>query len=202
MVCQTGLDRRKPIRTQQKEIVRDLASSIYNGMNVNDPDYLKHFFGGNHWKTPETSRKEYDVIASEIGNTERVLDVGCGYNLLKGRLNVVGIDANNPAADHLIDLMNYDADPESFDVVLALGSVNIQPFDLVKQQVDRVIGWCRPGGRIYVRVNPCINRQDTPDNAYAWQLQDIVDITEQYGLKIIKPVTLTDRKRIIWTWQK
>lgn len=171
-------------------------------MNVTDSSYLKEFFGGNHWKTPEFSRKEYDVIASEIDSTERVLDVGCGFNLLKGRLNVVGIDAYNPAADHVVDLMDYDAEPESFDVVLALGSTNIVPFSHIQLQMARVIGWCRPGGRIYMRVNPCIDRTDTPENAYPWQLQEIVDMTEQYNLTIIKPITVTERKRIIWTWQK
>jgi cyclopropane fatty-acyl-phospholipid synthase-like methyltransferase len=170
-------------------------------MNINDPNYLTEFFGGNHWKTPDFSRKEYDVIASEIDPTESVLDVGCGFNLLKGRLNVIGIDKYNPAADHVVDLMDYNP-PGLFDVVLALGSTNIVPFSTIKQQVDRVISWCRPGGRIYMRVNPCIDRADTPENAYPWQLQEIIDITEEHGLTIIKPITLTARKRIIWTWQK
>ena len=50
-------------------------------------EYYKEFFSKNAiWKPGEVNQKEHEVIASEISDEETVLDVGCGYNQLKGKV--------------------------------------------------------------------------------------------------------------------
>jgi len=172
-------------------------------MNINKEQYLTDFFGRENWSTGLGSREEHDVIASEISDDDVVLDVGCGHNLFKGKIkNLTAIDKYNTAADILIDTMDFDAPEESYDVVVALGSTNFHPFETIEAQIDRVVKWCKPGGRIYMRVNPCINPNNTPEVAYPWTLVDIFNFTKKYNLEIIKPITVTKHVRIIWTWKK
>ena len=63
---------------------------------------------------------------------DSVLDVGCGYNRLKGKIhNLIGIDPYNDCADMKISLETLVTDPtdpiyekSAFDIVLCLGSIN------------------------------------------------------------------------------
>lgn len=172
-------------------------------MIENKEQYLQNFFGKDKWKMGLGSQTEHDIIASEISDDESVLDVGCGHNYLKGKVrNLTAIDKYNESADILIDMLDFNAPDESFDVVIALGSTNFHPFSTIEEQIDRVVRWCKPGGRIYMRVNPCINPDNTPEVAYPWTLVDIFNFTHKYNLEIIKPITVTKHTRIIWTWQK
>lgn len=172
-------------------------------MNIDKEIYLTEFFGKDNWKTGLGSQEEHEVIASEISDDDIVLDVGCGHNMFKGRIkNLTAIDKYNTAADIVIDMMDFDAPDESFDVVIALGSTNFYPFESIEAQIDRLVRWCKPGGRIYMRVNPCINPDNTPAVAYPWTVQDIFNFTKKYNLDVIKPVTVTKHIRMIWTWQK
>jgi SAM-dependent methyltransferase len=148
--------------------------------------------------------KMFQTVVDEISDNETVLDVGCGYHPFKGKVkNLIGIDKYNPAADVVIDLMDYDAPAESFDVVIAYGSTNLFSFDLIEKQIEKVVSWCKPGGRIYMKVNPGLEQVVTPkENFCAWEMKHIADYTRKFNLEIIKPVELTDALRYIWTWQK
>jgi len=99
-----------------KEIVADLSER-----------YIHRFFA-EIWK-PRTG--EYDhsgwALVEQVNKLmpERVLDVGCGYNPFKGRINnLIGIDPYNDAADYEVDILDYRVKPESHDVIIALGSIN------------------------------------------------------------------------------
>jgi len=175
-----------------------------NTMNVDKDQYLNNFFDKETYKLGLGSEEEHKIIASEILNSETVLDVGCGHNLFKGRIkNLTAIDKYNTAADVLVDMMDFDAPDESFDVVVALGSTNFKPFETIEAQIDRIVKWCKPGGRIYMRANPCISEVNTPTEvAYPWTLNDIFNFTKKYNLEIIKAITVTKNVRMIWTWQK
>ena len=53
-----------------------------------------------------------------------VLDVGCGYNEFKGKINyLIGIDPYNDRADVVTNTIDYKP-KEKFDVILCLGSIN------------------------------------------------------------------------------
>jgi cyclopropane fatty-acyl-phospholipid synthase-like methyltransferase len=165
--------------------------------------YLSEFFNKENYNLGLGSIAEHEVIASEISDDDAVLDVGCGHNLFKSMIkNVTGIDKYNTAADVLVDTLDFDAADEFYDVVIALGSTNFPPFETIEAQIDRLVRWCKPGGRIYMRVNPCISEVNTPKTAYPWTLVDVFNFAKKYNLEFIKPVTVTKNTRLIWTWQK
>lgn len=179
-------------------------------------DYISEYFTNatdpskeGYWRPrymdgdPDAIRRLDEVVAA-ISDAETVLDVGCGYHPFKGRIkNLVGIDKYNPAADIVIDMMDYNAPAESFDVVLALGSTNLHGLDLISKQIEKVISWCKPGGRIFMRVNPVLETIISPkQDVYPWTLNDIQYFTQLHDLQIIKPVELTEGMRYEFIWQK
>ena len=180
---------------------------------MTNEEYLKEYFTNNsdptkngYWRPMHLDGEfnDYDVIASEITADLVVLDVGCGYHPFKGKIkNLTGIDKYNSAADVVVDLLDFQQDPNFYDVVIALGSTNLHSFDLIEKQIDRLVYWCKPGGRIYMRVNPVLENIISPKMAvYPWTLNDIVYFTNKHNLKIIKPVTLSDNLRLTFTWVK
>lgn len=183
--------------------------------NMIDDDYLREYFTNAtdsskyaYWQ-PRYMRdleawKEFEDIINEISDNEKVLDVGCGYHPFKGKIkNLLGIDKYNSAADIVIDLMDFDAKIEDYDVILVLGSVHFHNFELVEKQIERILSWCKPGGRLYMRVNPQIEKILSPKQAsYAWTIEDIDYFTKKHNLKIIKPVQMITDERYIFTWQK
>lgn len=177
-------------------------------------DYLKEYFTNRTDKTKEgywnpdynreeKNREENNILA-DISDTDKVLDVGCGYHPFKGRIkNLIGIDKYNDHADVLIDILDYDAAAESFDVVLALGSTNLHSFELIEKQIEKIVSWCRPGGKIFMRVNPGMEDEISPKKfLYKWTLGDIDYLTKKHDLEIIRPITLTSGLRYIFTWRK
>ena len=182
---------------------------------MSNNNYIQEYFTNStdpnktgYWKPQyfENSEawEEFEEIISKISDDERVLDVGCGYHPFKGKIkNLLGIDKFNTEADIVVDLMDFDAVPESYDVVIALGSTNLFGFELIEQQIEKVVSWCKPGGRIFMRVNPQIDKVTSPKEcAYSWTTDDIEYFTKKHNLTIIKPVELNKNLRYIFTWQK
>lgn len=87
-------------------------------------------------------------------NPESVLDVGCGYNLFKDKIqNLWGIDPYNTNADENVGIMEFQPEKE-FDVVLALGSINFGSEESIYYQTLKLVSMCKEGGHIFLRVNP------------------------------------------------
>jgi hypothetical protein len=147
---------------------------------------------------------EYDTIVGKIKDDEFVLDVGCGYNPFKGRIkNLVSIDKYNPAADQVVDILDYTAPLNSFDAVIALGATNLHSFKLIMMQIEKIISLVKPGGKIFMRVNPGFDEVTSPKMALCdWTIPDIHFLTRKYNLTIVDPILLTENKRYIFTWQK
>ena len=112
-----------------------------------------------------------------------VVDVGCGYNLLKDRIpNLIGIDLVNSRADLACDMLEAPLAAEAFDVALALGSINFGGEDLIKTQIVKVLSWLKPGGRLFMRVNP--NALTSTIQYYPWTRQKIVEFTDLFSLDL------------------
>ena len=57
-------------------------------------------------------------------NPRKVLDVGCGYNQFKGRINnLIGIDPYNNCADYQVDIFEFVDEPNSYDVKIGRAHV-------------------------------------------------------------------------------
>ena len=123
-----------------------------------DEKYSARFWGGGVWQ-PRTDIYQYTGwnIVDEINKREprAVLDVGCGYNQFKPRIqNLVGIDKFNNSADYMVDILEYTVSPETYDAVIVFGSINFGEYDDVSSRFKKVFDLTAPGGRIYVRANP------------------------------------------------
>ena len=91
------------------------AEELANWINVR---VLENYFR-NHWK-PNWKNYRYSnegiTFKINITKPERVIDIGCGENLLKGKIeNLLGVDPFNSAADLEIDILDLDEPENSFD---------------------------------------------------------------------------------------
>jgi len=160
-----------------KEIVADLS------------ERYTHRFFSEIWR-PRTS--EYDhsgwALVEEINkqNPERVLDVGCGYHPFRGRINnIVGIDPYNDAADYEVDILDYRVKPESYDVIIALGSINFNSQDEIEERFAHCVNLLRPGGRFYLRANPGISHKTGPYvDIFSWTFEVVNEFAERYNLRL------------------
>jgi len=135
----------------------DLVGTVAELSQRLDHAYCTHFWQ-KVWQ-PRTEKYTYTgwQIVDEIisTNPRSVLDVGCGYNQFKSKIpNLVGIDKYNPAADYMVDILDFDVDPGSYDAVLVFGSINFGEYEDVACRFSKVFDLTASGGRIYVRANP------------------------------------------------
>ena len=110
-----------------------------------------------------------------------VLDVGCGYNRFKGKIDrLIGIDPYNDAADIKVSVEEYNSAP--FEIALCLGSIN---FGDVDYQLEKLhVLWRKEA---IFRVNPGIPHDwaDYKDiEWYPWTPEKIHDVAEHYNYNI------------------
>ena len=201
---------RRPLYTMYDELSTDTAihPEAENYLaeyftNCTDPS-KEAYWRPNYMDGKTDNLAEYDTIVGKIKEDNFVLDVGCGYNPFKGRIkNLVSIDKYNPAADQVVDILDYTAPLNSFDVVIALGATNLYSFKLIMMQIEKIVSLVKPGGKIFMRVNPGFDEVTSPKMACChWTVPDIHFLTRKYNLTIVDPILLTETKRYIFTWQK
>jgi SAM-dependent methyltransferase len=117
-----------------------------------------------------------------------VLDVGCGYNEFKGKINnLIGIDPYNDRADLQVSALNYKTD-QKFDVILCLGSVNFGSRDKIIAEVGRCVTLLADGGTMFFRVNPGI-QHDRPEakwiEFFSWNVPFIIELAEIFNLQVL-----------------
>ena len=120
-------------------------------------------------------------------NPERVLDVGCGFNRFKGKINnLIGIDPYNDAADVKISLEEYDG--PTVDVVLCLGSINFGNEDTIDHQINILDSiWTK---KSIFRVNPglphvWVNQEEWDGITwFAWTEEKIYKIADEYKYNV------------------
>jgi SAM-dependent methyltransferase len=160
-----------------QEIVADLS------------ERYTHRFFKEIWK-PRTGDYEHTgwSLVDEINQLipERVLDVGCGYNPFKGRINnLIGIDPYNDAADYEVDILDYKVRPESHDVIIALGSINFNSLDEIRQRFEHCVNLLRPGGKFFLRANPGIPHKTGPwVDIFPWTFEVVNEFAEKYNLNL------------------
>jgi SAM-dependent methyltransferase len=160
-----------------KDIVDDLSER-----------YILRFFA-EIWK-PRTGDYEHTgwELADEVNklNPEKVLDVGCGYHPFKGRINnIVGIDPYNDAADYEVDILDYKVKPESYDVIIALGSINFNSQDEIEERFSHCVNLLRPGGKFFLRANPGIPHRTGPYvDIFPWSFEVVNAFAEKYNLNL------------------
>lgn len=160
-----------------KEITDDLSNR-----------YIHRFFS-EIWK-PRTGDYDYTgwELAEEVNklNPKKVLDVGCGYHPFKGRIhNIIGIDPHNNCADYEVDILDYKVKPESYDVVIALGSINFNSKDEIEERFSTCVNLLTVGGKFYLRANPGIPHKTGPYvDIFPWSFEVVNEFAEKYNLKL------------------
>ena len=157
--------------------------------------YFSKFWKGD---TKDFAHSGVDALSHKINQLHplRVLDVGCGYNYFKDRINTAffeGIDPFNDDADLKTGLWEYqNSNPEQFDVVLALGSINYGPYDKILQEFEMIDRLTKQGGHQFWRVNPGISYfcEEFPlsgmIDTFPWNKQIVENLAKVYGYEIIE----------------
>lgn len=158
---------------------------------TNDIDlkYRSRVWGGEMWK-PRTEIYRFTGwnIVKDVNDLKpkSVLDVGCGFNQFKPHIpNLTGIDPFNPAADYMVDILNYVAKPESYDAMIVFGSINFYDYEWVSIRFKKCFSLLAPGGTMFCRANPF----NTPPNdiwvdPYHWDFETAVRIAEENNVKL------------------
>ena len=166
----------------------DFQGTVKDIVDDLDRRYLSRFFG-EIWK-PRTDDYKFTgwQIAEEINklNPSAVLDVGCGYHPFKGRIpNLVGIDPYNNCADYMVDILDYKVKEETYDAIIALGSINFNSRDDIEERFAQCIKLLKKNGRMYMRCNPGIQWKNGPYvDIFAWSFEVVNDLAEKYNLKL------------------
>jgi len=154
-------------------------------------DACLHKYFSKYWQN-DMKKWKYSGLAliDEVNNLKprAVLDVGCGYNEFKGKINnLIGIDPYNDRADLEVSTMDYKTD-QKFDVILCLGSVNFGGKDKIIAEVGRCVNLLADGGTMFFRVNPGI-QHDRPEakwiEFFSWNVPFIIELAEIFNLQVL-----------------
>ena len=150
-----------------------------------------HRYFSTYWEN-DMKKWKYSGLSliDEVNNLKprAVLDVGCGYNEFKGKIrHLTGIDPFNTHADWKISTLDYKTD-KKYDVILCLGSINFGSRDKITAEVAKCVTMLADGGNMFFRVNPGLSHPK-PESQwiefYAWNVPFIIEIAEQFNLKIL-----------------
>jgi SAM-dependent methyltransferase len=148
-----------------------------------------HRFFSEIWR-PRTSDYDHSgwALVDEVNklNPGAVLDVGCGYHPFKGRIqNLVGIDPYNDQADYEVDILDYKVKPESYDVIIALGSINFNSREDIEERFGHCVNLLKPGGKFFLRANPGISHKAGPwVDIFPWTFEIVNEFAEKFNLKL------------------
>lgn len=183
-----------------------LEGTLLDIVNDIDVKYAARFWGGGVWQ-PRTDVYQYSGwgIVDEINkrNPRKVLDVGCGYNQFKPRIqNLIGIDKFNNSADYMVDILEFNVEPESFDAVIVFGSINFGDWDDMSIRYTKVFELLAPGGRIYVRANPGYTHKNGPwIDIFPWSFEYAHKIAKENAAELIT-FKQDNGERLYWVYEK
>jgi SAM-dependent methyltransferase len=157
---------------------------------VIDDACLNRYFS-KHWAADMKKWKYSGVTLIDEVNSLKpraVLDVGCGYNEFKGKIdNLIGIDPYNDQADLQVSTLDYKTD-HRFDVILCLGSVNFGGRDKILAEVESCVNLLAEGGTMFFRVNPGLQHVK-PESKwiefFAWNVPFIIELAAMFNLKVL-----------------
>ena len=150
-----------------------------------------HKYFSKYWEN-DIKKWKYSGLAliDEVNSLKprAVLDVGCGYNEFRGKIdNLIGIDPYNDRADLQVSTLEYRTD-QKFDVIMCLGSVNFGSRDKIIAEMGRCVDLLEDGGTMFFRVNPGVQHDKSEAKwieFFAWNVPFIIELSEMFNLKIL-----------------
>lgn len=181
-------------------------TSIPELAEIVDNEVLTKYFS-KVWQ-PETKKYKYSglAIVDEVNamNPTAVIDIGCGYNEFKGKIqNLIGIDPYNHRADVKATVLDYQVTDIKYDVAICLGSINFGSSDKIIKELTAAVDLVKDGGVLYFRVNP--GQQHTaPEsqwiNFYDWDPVFISNMAKLLNCELV--AIRKDLNRIYFVWRK
>lgn len=186
---QGKIDRQYVKKTFDIDLNKDY-DTIEAWTNAIDDAVLRRYFS-TVWQSDIKKWKHSGLqLIDEVNNLRprKVLDVGCGYNEFKGKINfLTGIDPYNNNADIQIATTEYRP-KEKFDVILCLGSINFGSADKIIKEVTHCESLLEKGGTMFFRVNPGV-KHDKPESQwidfFTWNVPFIIDLAQRLNLKVL-----------------
>ena len=166
----------------------DYSGTIESIVTDLDVRYSNRFFG-EIWQ-PRTNDYNFTgwQIVEEINKQDpvAVLDVGCGYHPFKNRIaNLTGIDPYNHAAEYQVDILEYKVKPESYDHIIAFGSINFNSKADIEARFSHCVNLLQPGGKFYLRANPGISHKTGPYvDIFPWSFEVVNEFADKYNLRL------------------
>ena len=150
-----------------------------------------HKYFSKYWNN-DMKKWKYSGLAliDEVNSLKprAVLDVGCGYNEFRGKIdNLIGIDPYNDQADLQVSTLEYRTN-QKFDVIMCLGSVNFGSRDKIIAEMGRCVDLLEDGGTMFFRVNPGVQHDKSEAKwieFFAWNVPFIIELSEMFNLKIL-----------------
>jgi hypothetical protein len=130
------------------------------------------------------------IIVDKVRESEWVLDVGCGKNLLKVlHPLIVGVDPAFDTADYKMTIEEYaKINKRKFDVAFSLGTINFGPVEIIENQIEVVISMLKPKSRIYWRCNPGLKDHGTKEceeiDFYPWSFEEHLRLAKKFGYEV------------------
>jgi len=166
------------------------APSVTHLVDAIDEQVLANYFG-RVWQ-PKTKKYKYsglDII-DEVNALEptSVLDLGCGYNEFKGKINnVTGVDPFNDKADHKCSILEYRPDTQ-YDVTIVMGSINFGSADKIIREMSHAVSLTAPGGLLFFRANPG-KQHEAPEakwiDFFNWTPEFIINLARELNLIVV-----------------
>ena len=157
-------------------------------------NYLNNYFN-NVWRHRNRSLDQFEfsgwALLDKVLPTETVIDVGCGDNPFKGKLNVYGVDPAFAEADYHGTIESYAGSTDKkYDVAFCLGSINFGTADTIENQISAVLGLLKSGGRIYWRCNPGQrdhgNTECEEIDFYPWTIEEHVRLCNKFNCRLVE----------------
>ena len=172
----------------------DINISSFNNLanltEIIDHEVLKNYFS-KVWQ-PQTKKYKYSglSIIDEVNNLQpkKVLDLGCGYNEFKGKINnLIGIDPYNERAAVQVGILDYNAQ-NNFDVIICLGSINFGTVDKIYTELEHAVSLTKQNGLLYFRANPG-TQHEAPEakwiDFFEWTSEFIINSADRLGCELV-----------------
>ena len=150
-----------------------------------------HKYFSKYWEN-DIKKWKYSglTLVDEVNSLKprAVLDVGCGYNEFKGKIdNLLGIDPYNDKADLQVSTLEYRT-TQKFDVIMCLGSINFGSRDKIIAEIGKCVDLLDNGGTMFFRVNPGV-QHNKPEakwiEFFGWNVPFIIELSEMFNLEIL-----------------
>lgn len=124
-----------------------------------------------------------------------VLDVGCGTNQFKGKIeDLYGIDIIDLGADEIVAIEDFETE-RKYDIALCFGSIQYGDKNLIDKQIEKVSKALKDDSVIFWRCSVeqrveyeqyLSEDQKCPVPMYNWTLEKALHFAKKYEFKIVE----------------